>query len=76
MEWTARITMDPGVLGGKPVVRGTRISVAHVVDLLSQDWSVQRILENYPQLAQEDIQACLAYAGALLEGERVFPLAQ
>ena len=59
---------------GKPVVRGTRISVEWVVDLLAAGWSHEQILENYPHLTREDIQACLSYASELLHSEKVFPL--
>ena len=70
-----RIVLDPAVLAGKPVVRGTRISVEHVIGLLAQGWSVAEILENYPNLAAEDVAACLGYAHRLLQAERVFPSA-
>jgi uncharacterized protein (DUF433 family) len=55
-------------------VRGTRISVEWVVDLLAAGWSIEQILENYPHLTREDIQACLSYASELLHSERIFPL--
>lgn len=61
-----RIVIDPAILTGKPVVRGTRISVEFVVDLLAAGWSNAQILENYPHLAEDDIRACLAYASELL----------
>ena len=56
------------------MVRGTRISVEWVVDLLAAGWSHEQILENYPHLTREDIQACLSYASELLHSEKVFPL--
>ena len=74
MPWQERIVIDPAVLVGKPVVRGTRISVEWVVDLLAAGWSHEQILENYPHLTREDIQACLSYASELLHSERIFPL--
>jgi uncharacterized protein (DUF433 family) len=74
MPWQERIVIDPAVLVGKPVVRGTRISVEWVVDLLAAGWSLEQILENYPHLTREDIQACLGYASELLHSEKVFPL--
>jgi uncharacterized protein (DUF433 family) len=74
MPWEDRIVIDPTVLVGKPVVRGTRISVEWVVDLLAAGWSHEQILENYPHLTREDIQACLSYASELLHSEKVFPL--
>lgn len=60
---TARITHDPEILGGKPCVRGMRISVGTILGLLSAGHSEERILEAYPYLEAEDIRAALAYAG-------------
>jgi uncharacterized protein (DUF433 family) len=68
-----RIVVDPGVLAGKPVVRGTRISVEHVVDLMARGWSEDDVLEQYDQLTRADVRACLAYAGAVLRSETVYP---
>ena len=62
------------MLVGKPVVKGTRISVELVIDLLSRGWTPEQILENYPSLQAEDIRACLAYASEVLHGERIYPL--
>lgn len=70
-----RITLDPAILAGKPIVRGTRISVEHVIGLLADGWSEADILANYPTLAGEDIAACLAYARDLLRSEHVYPSA-
>ena len=74
MEWGDRIILDPKVLIGKPVVRGTRISVEFVVNLLANGWSEQQIQDNYPNLTTTDIRACLAYATEVLQAEKVFPL--
>ena len=74
LEWQERITIDPRVLVGKPVVKGTRLAVEFVIELLAQGWPESEILRNYPGLAHEDIQACLAYASAALRDERVYPL--
>ena len=74
MNWRDRISLDPAVLVGKPVVKGTRISVELIVDLLAQSWSHDQILSSYPHLKPEDIQACLAYASEVLHSERVYPL--
>jgi len=63
MDWQGRIVVDPEVLVGKPVVKGTRLAVEFVIDLLAQGWTEADILRNYPGLAREDILACLAYAG-------------
>ena len=74
MALTDRIVVDPRVLTGKPVVRGTRISVELVVDLLAAGWSHTQILDSYPHLSEDDIRACLAYASELLREEKVYPL--
>ena len=74
MNWQDRITLDPQVLTGKPVVRGTRISVELVIDFLAQGWTQDQILNNYPNLTVDDIRACLAYASEVLHAERVYPL--
>ena len=67
-----RITVDPSVLTGKPIIKGTRISVEFVIDLLARGWSTEEILREYNHLSQEDIQACLAYASEVLQSERVY----
>lgn len=74
MKWQERITLDPAVLTGKPVVRGTRIAVEFVVSLLAQGWTESRVLENYPGLTREDVLACLAYATERLVAERIYPM--
>ena len=70
-----RIILDPAILAGKPVIRGTRLSVEFVIGLLAEGWSETDILANYPGLQREDITACLAYARELLKSEKVFPSA-
>ncbi len=72
--WEDRITVDPAVLTGKPVIRGTRLSVEFIVGLLAQGWSDSEILRNYPGISREDVLACLAYAQDRLQDERVFPV--
>ena len=74
MNWQDRITIDPKVLVGKPIIKQTRISVEFVVDLLGRGWSREQILKEYDHLKPEDIQACLAYASDILKSERVFIL--
>jgi uncharacterized protein (DUF433 family) len=75
VELKDRITIDPKVLVGKPVITGTRISVEFIVDLLASGWNHKQILASYPHISEEDILACLQYAGELLHSERVYPLA-
>jgi uncharacterized protein (DUF433 family) len=74
MSWHDRIETKPEVLTGKPVVRGTRIPVELIVELLAQDWSPEEIVDQYPALTREDIQACLHYASETLKSERVYPV--
>ncbi|MGD0094557.1 MAG: DUF433 domain-containing protein [Planctomycetota bacterium] len=61
-----RIGADPEIFGGKPIIRGMRISVELILSLLAQDQSYEAILEDYPELEREDIRACLAYAHAVI----------
>ncbi len=70
-----RIIFDPAILAGKPVVRGTRMSVEFVIGLMAERWSEADILVAYPTLTSEDLQACLSYARDLLSSERVYPTA-
>jgi uncharacterized protein (DUF433 family) len=70
-----RIVLDPAILAGKPVIRGTRLSVEFVIGLMADGWSEPDILANYPGLTREDIAACLNYARDILHSERVFPAA-
>jgi uncharacterized protein (DUF433 family) len=74
MTWQDRITVDPKVLVGKPVVKGTRLSVEFLMDLLANDWTHEQILKNYPQLRPEDISAVLNYAAETVKQEHVYPL--
>ena len=68
MEWQNRIVVDPNVLVGKPVIKGTRLAVEFIIDLLAQGWTEKDILSNYPGLTREHILACLAHASARLHG--------
>ena len=75
MRWEDRVTIDPKVLTGKPVIKGTRLAVEFIVDLLAQGWTEAQIQENYPGVTPDDIRACLQYASEVLKAERVFPVA-
>ena len=72
MEWNDRIEINPRILVGKPIIKGTRIAVEFVIDLLGRGWSVEQILHEYDHVTREDIQACLIYAGETLKSERVY----
>ena len=67
-----RITTRPGVLGGKPIIRNMRISVEHILGMLAAGDSVQVILDEYPFLEPEDIQACFLFAYRSLAGEQIY----
>lgn len=58
----AEIVVNPRILGGKPIIKGTRISVEFILDLLASDVSEEDILKDYPHLTKEEIRACLRYA--------------
>jgi uncharacterized protein (DUF433 family) len=61
-----RITASPKIFGGKPIIRGMRISVELILSLLAQGETAEALLEDYPELQREDIRACLAYAHAVI----------
>ncbi|HCJ79137.1 MAG TPA: hypothetical protein DHV84_03955, partial [Desulfotomaculum sp.] len=69
-----RIIIDPEILAGKPVIKGTRIPVELVLKRLSQDFELNSLFKAYPRLTLEDVKACLEYAYALVEGEDVYPI--
>jgi uncharacterized protein (DUF433 family) len=69
----SRIVLDPAVLAGKPVIRGTRLSVEFVIGLMADGWSEVDIMHNYPGVTHEDLAACLAYARDVLKSEKVYP---
>lgn len=60
-----RVSVDPGVCGGKPCILGTRIDIAIILDGLAEGLSINQVIDHYPQLTREDIQAALAYAAEL-----------
>lgn len=71
-----QITANPKILGGKPIIRGTRISVEFILDLLASEVSEKEILEDYPHLTKEDIHACLRYAARSCKNEIYVELEQ
>jgi len=74
MDWQDRIRVDPKVLVGKPVIKGTRIAVEFLMELLAEGWSHEQILKSYPHLTADDIQAALHYATEVVKLERVYHL--
>jgi uncharacterized protein (DUF433 family) len=72
-ELLKRITFNPKIFGGKPIIRGMRIAVEHILGMLASGSTVEELLEGYPFLEKEDIQACLVYAHRIIAHERVEP---
>jgi uncharacterized protein (DUF433 family) len=62
MDWRSRITLEPGKRGGKPCIRGLRMTVADILEYLASGMSEDAILQDFPDLSREDIRACLAFA--------------
>jgi len=73
-ELLKRITANPKIFGGKPIIRGRRLAVEHVLGMLAAGDTAETILEGYPWLEREDILACLVYARRMVGHERVEPL--
>ena len=76
MKSNDRIIIDPDILAGKPILRGTRISVELLLEILANGWTYEEIFENYPQICTADILAALQYAADLLKEEHVYPISQ
>lgn len=74
MDWREHIQSDPKLLGGKPVVRGTRLAVDFILGLLADGWTEQQVLDNYPTLTVEGLRAVFAYAAESLRDEALYPL--
>lgn len=72
-ELLKRIAFNPAIFGGKPIIRGMRIAVEHILGMLAAGSTVEELLEGYPFLEKEDIQACLVYAHRIIAHERVEP---
>lgn len=72
MDWNNFIVSDNEVLLGKPTIKGTRISVDHIISLLAQGWSEQQILENYPRLTKDSLKAVFSYIHECIEDGLLF----
>ncbi len=68
-DWHGRIISDPDTLFGKPRIRGTRLGVEFVLDLLASGWSVAQILDSYPHVKQQDLEAVFAFLGECMKDE-------
>ncbi len=75
-ELLKRITYHPDIFRGKPIIRGRRLAVEHILGMLSSGDDIETILEGYPWLRPEDIQACLIYACRMVGHERIEPFLQ
>jgi uncharacterized protein (DUF433 family) len=74
MSMSERIVVDPEILAGKPVIRGSRLAVEFILDLLAAGQSEQELLTNYPGLTHDDILACLSYASYLAHEFQAYPI--
>ena len=74
MNYYKYIAIDDKILCGKPVIKGTRIAVEFIVELLSKGWTLKEITANYPGITSVHINACLAYASAIIHSQRVYLL--
>jgi len=72
-ELLKRITVNPKIFGGKPIIKGHRIAVEHIIGMLAAGSTLEELLEGYPFLEKEDIYACLVYAHRMVAHERVEP---
>lgn len=74
MELSNRVVADPKVMLGKPVIRGTRITIECILGKLAEDLSIEEILDDYPQLERADVLAALAYARQALGTDEILPI--
>lgn len=74
MNWHEYISSDPDILVGKPAIKGTRLSVDFILDLFAQGWTEQDILDNYPALSKQAIQAVFAFALDCMRNERIYEI--
>lgn len=74
MDWRDHIHSDPGILSGKPVVKGTRLSVDFLLELLAAGWSEEQVLDSYPNLTRDSMRAVFAFAAESARDERAFEL--
>ncbi len=73
-NWKERIEVNPNILVGKPIIKGTRLGVDFILELLAQGWTTDEIIRNYPQLKKEDILAALEYSAHALKLELIYPI--
>lgn len=76
MNWRDRIVVDPGILVGKPIIKGTRISVELILDRMADGWSMEDILTSYPHITREDVLAALSFAAEVFKEEKFFAISK
>jgi len=74
MNWQDYIVSDNGILNGKPTIKGTRVSIELLLELLSMGWTEKQILESYPTLPQESLKAVFSYLKTCIQQELYFPI--
>ena len=74
MNWKEHIDRNPAVIGGKPKIKGTRIGVELILERLGDGWTVEQLLEAYPLVTAEQIQACQSYAAEMLASDEVLDI--
>lgn len=74
MNWREHIERNPAVIGGKPKIRGTRIGVGLILERLGDGWTVEQLIEAYPHITGEQIQACQSYAADMLASDEVLDI--
>ena len=74
MKWHDYIASDPAVLAGKPIVKGTRLAVDFLLGLFAEGWTEQQVLDNYPNLSKESLQAVFSFSAECMKDEVIFPL--
>ncbi|TAE14605.1 MAG: DUF433 domain-containing protein [Bacteroidetes bacterium] len=74
--WQDRISIDPKVMVGKPVIKGTRLPVELIVGFFANGWSMKEVLGEYQGITEEDVKACFAYAQYALQQEKIYPILQ
>ena len=72
MDWHAYIDSDPDIVGGKPVVKGTRLAVEFLLGLFAAGWTLEQVLESYPSLSPEALRAVFAFAAESLQDESLY----
>lgn len=74
MNWQKHIEINEKILVGKPLIKGTRISIEYILELLAHGWNIDKIIKNYPQLKEEDINAALEYSAHAIKLQTVYSI--